>query len=93
MPDQAAKNLLAAISGHLHPSQWQKTERAEEYLRSFNKWYDSYKGWTNVCLRGIDMDDSMRWDMIIAAGGEDLHNIIKEANIVTEKQEGRQEIR
>ena len=31
--------------------------------------------------------------MIIAAGGKDLHNFIKEANIVTEKQEGRQEVR
>ena len=92
MPDEAASNALAAISGHLHPGQWQKTKRAEENLRSFNKWYDSYKRWTNVCLQGIQMDDSMRWDMIIAAGGEDLHNFIKEANIVTEKQDGQRDI-
>ena len=83
MPDQAANNALAAISGHLHPGAWQKTERAEENLRSFNEWYESYKRWTNVCLRGIDMDESMKWDMLIAAGGKDLHNFIKEANIVT----------
>ena len=30
------------------------------------------------------MDASMKWDMMVAAGGKDLHNIMKEANIVME---------
>ena len=61
-------------------------------LRSFKKWLDSYNRWTNVCLRRINMDDSMRWDMIIAAGGDDLHNIIKEADIQTVQQDPEDEI-
>ena len=92
MGDQAANNALAAISAHLHPGQWQKTERAEENLRSFNKWFEAFTHWTNVCLRGINMDDSMRWDMLIAAGGDDLHNIIKEAEIQPIKRDPQNEI-
>ena len=61
-------------------------------LPEVNKWYDSYKRWTNVCLRGIVMDDSMKWDMLIAAGGEDLHNFMKEAGIMTEKSRTRSDM-
>ena len=92
MAGQAANNALAQISGHLHPGKWEKTERAEENLRSFNKWYESYKRWTNICLRGIQMDDSMRWDMLIATAGDHLHDIIKEASIETETVEAQDEI-
>ena len=88
----AANNALAQISGHLHPGQWKKTERAEENLRSFNKWYEAYRRWTNICLRGIQMDDTMRWDMLIATAGDHLHDIIKEAGIATETVEPRNEI-
>ena len=33
------------------------------------------------------MDDSMKWDVLIAAGGEDLDNVMKEASIKTEAKE------
>ena len=39
------------------------------------------------------MDESMKWDMLIATAGKDLHNFIKEAGVVTAKIEGRREIR
>ena len=84
MSDQAANSALAAISAQLHPGKWTKAERAEENLHQFNKWFQAYKRWTNVCLRGITMDDSMKWDVLLAAGGEDLDNVMKEAGIITE---------
>ena len=88
MVNQAANNALAAISANLHPGHWVKTEAAEENLRSFNEWFDSYQRWTNVCLRGVQMDDSMKWDMLVAAAGTDLHDIMKEAGIVTVLRNG-----
>ena len=38
------------------------------------------------------MDDSMKWDMLVAAAGNDLHDIMKEANIVTELREAQNSI-
>ena len=85
MGDQAAANqALAAISVNLHPGNWEKTEHADENLRSFNQWFEKYRRWTNVCLRGVVMDDSIKWDMLVAAAGTDLHDIMQEAGIVTE---------
>ena len=92
MSDQATNTALANISAQLHPGRWTKTERAEENLRLFKKWFQSYKRWTNVCLRGVPMDDSMKWDMLIAAAGDDLHDIIKESGIVLEAIEPEDEI-
>ena len=88
----AANTAMAAVSANLHPGNWTKTEKAEENLRSFNKWIDKYRRWTNVCLRGVDMDDSMKWDMLIAAAGDDLHDIIKETAIVLEAITAQDEI-
>ena len=72
MANQAANNALMAISANLHPGNWDKCEEADENLRSFNQWFDKYLRWTNVCLRGVEMDDSMKWDMLVAAAGNDL---------------------
>ena len=38
------------------------------------------------------MDDSMKWDMMVAAGGKDLHNVMKEAGIQMEKVAEQREI-
>ena len=84
MGDQAANSTLATISGHFHPGAWTKVDSPEENARSFNEWYDRYQRWTNICLRGFNMDDSMKWDMMVAAGGKDLHNVMKEAAIQME---------
>ena len=93
MAGQAAANqALAAISVNLHPGNWEKTEHADENLRSFNQWFEKYKRWTNMCLRGVVMDDSMKWDMLVAAAGNDLHDIILEAGIVTELRTAANEI-
>ena len=93
MADQAAANqALAAISVNLHPGNWHKTEHADENLRSFNEWFERYRRWTNVCLRGVQMDDSVKWDMLVAAAGTDLHDIMLEAGIVTELRQAADEI-
>ena len=91
MGDQAANSTLATISGHFHPGAWTKVDSPEENARSFNEWYDRYQRWTNICLQGFNMDDSMKWDMMVAAGGKDLYNVMKEVAIqmeaVTEQRE------
>ena len=69
MANNAANNALAAISANLHPGTWDKSEDADDNLRSFNKWLAKYQRWTNVCLRGVNMDDSMKWDMLVATAG------------------------
>ena len=38
------------------------------------------------------MDDSMNWDVLIAAGGMDLHDIMKEAGVETQMRERKDEI-
>ena len=83
---------LAAISANLHPGHWVKTDRAEENLRSFNQWFNQYERWTNVCIRGVALDDSMKWDILIAPAGPDLHHNMKEAGIETRKREARNSI-
>ena len=88
---QAANNALAAISANLHPGNWEKSEDADENLRSFNEWLEKYRRWTNICVRGINMDDSMKWDMLVATAGTDLHDVMKEAGIITERREARDE--
>ena len=56
MAGQAAVNqALAAISVNLHPGNWEKTECADENLRSFNQWFEKYRRWTNVCIRDVAM--------------------------------------
>ena len=92
MAGQAANQALAAISVNLHPGNWEKTEHADENLRSFNQWFEKYRRWTNVCLRGVPMDDSMKWDMLVAAAGNDLHDIMLESGIVTELRQAANEI-
>ena len=77
---QATNNALAAISANLHPGNWVKTDRAEENIRSFNQWFEQYKRWTNVCIRGVPLDDSIKWDILIAAGGPNLHDVMGESN-------------
>ena len=89
--NQAANNALAAISANLHPGNWDKSEDADENLQSFNVWLEKYRRWTNVCIRGINMDDSMKWDMLVATAGNDLHDIMKEAGIITERRNARNE--
>ena len=89
---QAANSALAAISANLHPGTWTKSEHTEENLRSFNQWFERYERWTNVCLRGVNLDDSMKWDVLIAAAGSDLHDIMKEACIETSKRIAQNEI-
>ena len=38
------------------------------------------------------MDDSMKWDMLVAAAGNDLHDIMLESGIVTELRQAANEI-
>ena len=92
MAGQAANQALATISVNLHPGNWEKTEHTDENLRSFNQWFEKYRRWTNVCLRGVPMDDSMKWDMLVAAAGNDLHDIMLESGIVTELRQAANEI-
>ena len=89
---QVTNNALAAISANLHPGNWVKSDRAEENLRSFNQWFEQYERWTNVCIRGVPLDDSMKWDILIAAAGHDLHDIMKEAGVETRKREAKNAI-
>ena len=78
---------LAAISASLHPGGWTKGEGTEENLRSFNQWFEAYGRWTNVCMKGIDLDITQKWDLFVATGGTDLHDVVKEAGIVMEQRE------
>lgn len=38
------------------------------------------------------MDDSLRWDILVAAGGTDLHDVMKEAGIETRKRDAKNAI-
>ena len=82
----AAQVAMSAISANLHPGGWTKGENTEENLRSFNQWFESYGRWTNVCMRGVDMHITQKWDLFVATGGSDLHDVIKEAGIVMEER-------
>ena len=37
------------------------------------------------------MDNSMKWDMLVATAGNDLHDVMKEAGINTERRDAREE--
>ena len=53
---RAAQVVMSAISANLHPGGWTKGENTEENLRLFNEWFESYERWTNVCMKGVDLD-------------------------------------
>ena len=82
MAGAAAQMAMAAISANLHPGGWTKGESTEENLRSFNEWYESYQRWNNVCMKGMALDITQKWDMFVATGGTDLHDVVKEAGII-----------
>ena len=87
MAGAAAQMAMAAISANLHPGGWTKGEGTEENLRSFNQWFESYERWTNVCMKGMNLDITQKWDMFVATGGTDLHDIVKEAGIIMIQRE------
>ena len=78
----AAQNALAEIAANLRPGNWTKTKTSEEDVRTFNVWYKSYGRWTNICMHGINIDDMQKWDLVVATGVPDLHNVIKETDII-----------
>ena len=92
MAGAAAQNAMALIGANLHPGGWTKGESHEENLRTFKKWYKAYCRYTNVCLRGVNIDDTQKWDIFAATGGEDLCDAMEEAGIVTIEREARNEV-
>ena len=80
MADAAAQNAMALIGANLHPGGWTKGESHKENLRTFNKWFKAYCRYTNVCLRSVNIDNTQKWDLFAATGGEDLCDAMDEAS-------------
>ena len=64
-----AANTLAQITANIHPGKWTKAEMSER--------------WTNLCLTGINLQPGQLWNLLISTGGPDLHDVIKEAEVIT----------
>ena len=64
-----AANTLAQIAANIHPGKWTKAEMSER--------------WTNLCLTGINLQPAQLWNLLISTGGPDLHDVIKEAKVIT----------
>ena len=60
-----------------------KGESSEDSLKKFDRWIESYIRWTNLCLINAQpLAMPRQWDLLISTGGHDLHNIIKEAQVI-----------
>ena len=57
------------------PGNWAKGELSEENLQTFNLWFESFNRWTNVCMRGLALEISQKWDLFLETYGPHLHNI------------------
>ena len=92
MAEAAAQNAMALIGANLHPGGWKKGDSHEENLRTFNKWFKAYGRYTNVCLRGVNIDDTQKWDIFAATGGDDIYDAMEEAGVTTEQRDEQDEI-
>ena len=80
-----ADATLAQIAASIHPGKWVKGETSEDSLKKFDRWIEAYTRCTNLCLINPQQKLTLprQWDLLISTGGNDLHNIIKEAQIIT----------
>ena len=68
-----AQSALAQIAANIHPGKWTKGESSLESLCMFHLWIDTYNQWTNICLMGVVLNDTQKWDLLV----------IKMAGIIT----------
>ena len=52
-----ANPALSAVAANLNPGKWEKDLLPDEQLKSFTKYAEDFRAWTNICeLDNIRMD-------------------------------------
>ena len=80
-----ADAALVLIAASIHPGKWVKGKTSEDSLKKFDRWIEAYMRWTNPCLHNANppLTLQLQWDLLISTGEHNLHDIIKEAAIIT----------
>lgn len=67
-----------------------KGDSSEDSLKKFDRWIEAYMRWTNLCLINTPaLARPCQWDLLISTGGQDLHDIIKEVQVIRRCHQSR----